>query len=131
VEVDEEKVAALRERVAREELKNVEVILGAYEDPKLPDGQIDLALTCLTYHHIEERRAYFSQLKKDLSPKGRVAHLDDRDDLPVPLRWLPTSGHTQNVAEMDDEMSAAGYALKQSFDYLLVQTFRIYVPQQS
>ena len=119
---------ALRKRVEREQLENVVVVFGEYEDPLLPDSGIDLALTCLTYHHIEDRTDYFARLRSDLAPGGRVAHLDDRDDLGVPLRWLPSAGHTSNVTEMDAEMTAAGYRRTASFDFLLVQSFRVYVP---
>jgi len=128
VEVEPEKVAALERFVAERSLANVEVIFGAYEDPNLPDGQVDLALTSLTYHHIEHPTNYFSALRVDLADGGRVAHLDDRDDLPVPIRWFPTRGHTQSVAVMDAEMAAAGYQQVETFDFLLVQAFRIYEP---
>jgi ubiquinone/menaquinone biosynthesis C-methylase UbiE len=128
VEVEPEKVQGLRDRVERERLDNVVVVFGEYEDPLLPDSGIDVAITCLTYHHIEDRPEYFSRLRSDLAPGGRVAHLDDRDDLGAPLRWLPSAGHTSNVAEMDAEMTAAGYRRTASFDFLLVQSFRVYVP---
>ncbi len=130
IEVEADKVAALRERVQRDGLANVLVVFGRYEDPLLPDAGIDTAFTCLTYHHIEDREAYFARLRRDLAPDGRVVHLDDRDDLSAPLRWLPTRGHTSNVAQMDAEMAAAGYRLSAIFDFLLVQTFRIYLPTE-
>jgi hypothetical protein len=86
-------------------------------------------MTCLTYHHIESRTPYFERLRAALASGARVAHLDDRDDLAAPLRWLPTRGHTQNVAQMDSEMEAAGYRLASSFDFLLLQAFRVYEPK--
>lgn len=129
VEVEPEKVDELRERVARDGLANVVVLLGRYEDPLLPDGEVNLALTCLTYHHIEDRVPYFERLRVDLAEAGRVVHLDDRDDLSAPLGWLPSAGHTSNVDEMDAEMDAAGYRRTRSFDFLLVQTFREYAPE--
>jgi len=110
-------------------LDNVEVVFGEYADPKLPDGQIDLAITALTYHHIDSRVEYFSNLQRDLSATGRVAHLDDRDDLPRPIRWLPTKGHWSNVDAMNDEMDRAGYARTASFDFLPLQSFQIFEPR--
>ncbi len=128
VEVEEELVEKLRAVREQERLDNVEVIFGGYQDPLLPDGQVDVALTSKTYHHIEGRVAYFARLRADLAPGGRVAHLDDRDDLSAPLRWLPTRGHTSNAAEIDAEMKAAGYRKLESFDFLLMQSFQIYSP---
>ena len=129
VEVEAEKIDELRERVARDGLSNVVVILGRYEDPLLPDGGVDLAMTCLTYHHIEDRVPYFERLRADLAPGGRVVHLDDRDDLSAPLAWV-TSGHNSNVDEMDAEMEAAGYDHTRHLDFLVAQAFREYVPRE-
>lgn len=129
VEVEEDKIDDLRARVAEEGWTNVEVVYGEYTDPRLPDGSVDLAMTCLTYHHIEDRVRYFSRLQADLAPGGRVVHLDDRSDLDAPLRWLPTSGHTSDPDEMDAEMQSAGYRRTRTFDLLLVQTFREYAPR--
>ena len=128
VEVEQEMVEELRERVAEEDLDNVVVILGEFTDPKLPDGEIDLAMTCLTYHHIEGQILYFSALQADLAPGGRVAHLDDRHDTPAPLSWLQSSGHSSDPAEIEREMAAAGYRRVASFDFLPVQSFQIFTP---
>jgi GPH family glycoside/pentoside/hexuronide:cation symporter len=128
VEVDEAKLATLRELADREGLDNVVVVHGAYADPRLPDGAIDLVLTCLTYHHIDARPAYFRDLRRDLSERGRVAHLDDRDDVSAPIRWLQSDGHWSNVEEMQREMREAGYRRTASFDFLPVQSFQIFVP---
>ena len=129
MEVDDEKVAALEERVSSESLDNVVVIRGRFEDPELPDGEIDLAMTCLTYHHIEERADYFRRLRVDLRPDGRVAHLDDRHDVRPPVRWLQSSGHWSDPAEVRAEMSEAGYGDVAAFDFLPLQSFQVFAPE--
>jgi ubiquinone/menaquinone biosynthesis C-methylase UbiE len=128
VEVEDELVALLEERVKRDSLSNVVVVLGQYTDPELPDGAIDLAITSLTYHHIEDREIYFRKLRADLSQRGRVAHLDDRHDVPPPFRWFQTSGHWSDPAEMRAEMSEAGYHHVETFEFLPVQSFQIFIP---
>ena len=128
VEVEEEKVNKLRQRVDDENLGNVVVVFGEFADPKLPDGEIDLAMTSLTYHHIDERERYFRKLRVDLATDGRVAHLDDRHDTPAPFSWLQASGHTSDPAEIQREMTDAGYRLDESYDFLPVQSFQIFVP---
>jgi len=128
VEVDDGLVEELLERVARESLDNVVVVRGRFDDPALPDGEIDLAMTCLTYHHIEERVVYFKQLQVDLSPRGRVAQLDDRDDVPPPFRWLQSAGHWTDPASMREEMAEAGYRRMEAFGFLPLQSFQIFVP---
>ena len=128
VDVEEEPIAALRALVANGSLANVEVVFGTFEDPLLPDREIDLVLTSLTYHHIDDRPAYFARLRLDLSGEGRVVHLDDRDDLPLLLRWMPTAGHWSSPERMHDEMTQAGYVRLDQFDFLLTQTFQVFEP---
>jgi arsenite methyltransferase len=128
VEVTDDLVSALEKRVERDGLTNVIVVRGQYADPQLPDGAIDLAMTSLTYHHIEDRAAYFRLLRDDLSPQGRVAHLDDRHDTPAPFSWLQSSGHYSDPAEMRAEMQEAGYRRVEVFDFLPVQSFQIFIP---
>lgn len=128
VEVEADLVAALEAFVEDEELGNVEIVLGAYDDPRLPDGGIDLAMTCLTYHHIDDRVVYFERLKADLRPGGRVAHLDDRPDSPAPISWFQGEGHWTDPALILSEMDAAGYAFATDFDFLPAQSFQVFVP---
>ena len=130
VEVEAELVAALEARVAREGFDNVEVVYGAYADPRLPDGGIDVALTCLTYHHIEDHVAYFRALRADLAPDARVVHLDDRPDAPAPISWFQTRGHWTAPARIASEMTEAGYTRTGSFDFLPSQSFQVFVPQE-
>lgn len=127
VEVESDKVEALRRRVDDEGMTNVEVVFGRYEDPMLPDATIDIAITSKTYHHIEDRVSYFRRLHDDLAPGGRVVHLDDRPDLPFPLSWV-TSGHTSDPDLIDSEMTAAGYQQLARHDFVYTQSFLIYGP---
>jgi arsenite methyltransferase len=128
VEVTDELVAQLEERVRHDGLSNVIVVRGEFHDPQLPDGGIDVAVTSLTYHHIEGRPIYFRQLQTDLSPGGRVVHIDDRPDAPAPFSWFQSDGHWTDPEEMRAEMSEAGYHPVESFDFLPVQSFQIFEP---
>ncbi len=127
VEVDPGLVAALEDRVERKGYGNVEVVYGAYDDPRLPDGEIDVAMTCLTYHHIEDRVAYFDRLRVDLSPGARVVHLDDRPDAPAPISWFQTSGHWTEPALIVSEMREAGFTRTAAYDFLPAQSFQVFV----
>lgn len=131
VEVEPDLVAKLEKRIAREGHPNVEVILGTYADPGLPKRGIDLAMTCLTYHHIEDRIDYFARLQSNLASGGRVAHLDDRPDSPAPISWFQSSGHWSESEDVVSEMTHAGYALSEAFDFLPAQSFQIFRPDDA
>lgn len=128
VEVDDAKLRELEARVAGAGLANVEVVRGTFTDPELPDRGIDLAMTCLTYHHIGDRIAYFRRLRTDLAARGRVAHLDDRPDVPAPFRWFQTEGHWSDPGAVREEMSEAGYRRVATHDFLPLQSFQVFAP---
>jgi predicted methyltransferase len=128
VEVDAKLVEKLESFVADKELHNVEVVFADYDDPRLPIASIDLAMTVLTYHHIEDRVAYFKRLRQDLRPGGRVAHLDDRPDSEPPISWFQADGHWSDPDALTEEMTAAGYRRLSSFDFLPAQSFQIFAP---
>src|SRR5262249_27498358 len=52
VDVDEAMNGYLRDRLRRAGIDNVEVILGRFDDPLLPNGGVDLVLVVDTYHHL-------------------------------------------------------------------------------
>jgi ubiquinone/menaquinone biosynthesis C-methylase UbiE len=126
VEVDDALVAEL-EREAREAgHDNVVVVRGEYQDPLLPDGEIDVALLCNAYHHIEDRVAYFDRLRSDLTPDARVALIDMKASLLV--RLVGPHGHWSAVETMTEEMAGASYTLDRRFDFLPVQSFTVFRP---
>ena len=129
VEVDADLVRRLERRVERDGLTNVEVVLGDGDDPGLPDGEIDLVMTCLTFHHIEDRVDYFTALRVDLAPGGRVAHLDDRPDALPPISWFQHDGHWTEPELIASEMAEAGYEREARFDFLPAQSFQIFAPR--
>jgi ubiquinone/menaquinone biosynthesis C-methylase UbiE len=124
VDIDDSLIAYLEERARDEGRANVVVVRGEFDDPKLPDGEIDLVFLANTYHHIEDRSDYFRRVLTDLAPNGRVAvvELDDRS-------WFPrVSGHHTPAERIADEMKRAGYRLEARHDPLERQSFQIFEP---
>jgi ubiquinone/menaquinone biosynthesis C-methylase UbiE len=125
VDVDDDMIAYLEQRVDDEGIGNVVVVRGKYEDPMLPDGRIDLLFTSNTYHHIQDRPAYFRRVLDDLAPDGRVAILELNDS-----SWFPrTFGHQTPKQTIVDEMNAAGYQLMDDFDVVDRQHFLVFEPK--
>ncbi len=124
VDVDEAMTSYLAERSEEEGRANVEVILGEFEDPRLPDGGVDVVFTSNTYHHIEGRQAYFRGVLADLSPVGRVAILELNDH-----SWFPrTFGHYTERDTIVSEMEEAGYTLEAEHDFIDRQSFLVFRP---
>ena len=125
VDVDDEVVGELARRFPPEST-NVETVLAKLEDPMLPDGSLDLVLIVNTYHHIEDRPAYFRKLKRDLRPGGRVAVIDPNQDLGGILGLTLDEGHKSSAPVVEQEMLEAGYRVDARHDFLPVQIFRVF-----
>lgn len=124
VDVEADIVDGLRARVTSRGYDNVEAVLGDYDDPGLPDREIDLVFLCNVYHHIDDRATYFSDLRRDLAPGARVAIIDIGAE--PPLRWLSPPDHSTDLETLVDEMAAAGYVVAGSFDFLPLQNFVVF-----
>jgi len=129
VDVDAEITRGLEDRFIAD--TEVEVVLGGFDDPGLPDGSIDLVLMVNTYHHIEDRPDYFRRLRVDLAPGGRVAILEPDEELTGFLSLLLDEGHTSRSAAVTKEMGAAGYRPSDHHDFLPIQIFEVFAPETS
>ncbi len=103
----------LRERVDRDELNNVRLVLGDPHDPRLPAKSVDLVTMIHMYHEIEQPFGLLANLAPALRPGARIAILDmDRR----------TDQHGTPPALLKCEMEAVGYR-QQSFHDLGVDGY--------
>jgi predicted methyltransferase len=118
VDVDPDMVDFLAEQAAEQGQSNVRPVLATTDDPRVPE-RVDLVFTSNTYHHLENRVAYFSALREHaLSPGGRVAIVEYRPE---------ATSHATARETIEQEMTAAGFRLEKSFDYLERQHFLVLV----
>jgi SAM-dependent methyltransferase len=80
----------LRERVDRDELTNVRLVLGDPHDPRLPKASVDVVTMIHMYHEIEQPFGLLTNLVPALRPGARIAILDmnrrtDQHGTPPPL----------------------------------------------
>ncbi len=124
VDVDREMNDLVAQAVKEKTIGNVEVILARLDDPLLPPTGVDLVLTVNTYHHFENRVAYFQKLRKYLRPGGRIAVIDfDR------RAWFEEMWKHYTPAEfIKREMEQAGYGLQRELTFLDRQSFLIFAP---
>jgi FkbM family methyltransferase len=75
VEVDKNYMPYLEKRRNEQELKNVKLVLGKFEDPMLPE-KVDLVFFHDVLHHIDKREAYLKTVAGYLKPNGRIAIIE-------------------------------------------------------
>ena len=69
-------INTLAQRVHREKLDNVAVILGDPENPKLPEGSFDRIFLVHMYHEVQSPYAFLWNLREGLKPGGEVILVD-------------------------------------------------------
>jgi len=76
----------------------------------LPDGSVDVVVMGAVYHELADRRAYLAEIRRMLSPGGRVA-IVDWDALPpgVERTMGPPVEERVPFATARDEVRAAGF----------------------
>lgn len=124
VDIEPDMARYLGERARREGLAHLVPVLGEPADAKLPEP-VDLVLVVDTYHHIEDRVAYFRKLQASLTPRGRLAIIDFRKGQPVG----PPDAHKLAPEQVREELKAAGYRQTASHGFLPHQYFLLFAPE--
>ncbi|HEV2490721.1 MAG TPA: class I SAM-dependent methyltransferase [Candidatus Acidoferrales bacterium] len=71
-----DRVEGIRSRAAKENLAQIETILGAPDDPHLPAGALDAALVVNAYHEFRDYDAMLQAIFRALKPGGLFAVID-------------------------------------------------------
>lgn len=79
-DVQRQMIESIERRVQREALRNVRLVLGTTEDPRLPAAALDAALIVDAYHEMDDRILLLRNLARSLKPGGRLGIVDFRLD---------------------------------------------------
>jgi arsenite methyltransferase len=121
VDIDETGLGIIKKEMNARGINNVVPIHAEPSDANLPDP-VDLVFTCDTYHHMNDRIAYFRSLTRYLKSDGRVAILDFH-----PHGFFSgLLGHGTAKETVRREMESAGYRLAAEFDIVESQHFQIF-----
>jgi ubiquinone/menaquinone biosynthesis C-methylase UbiE len=108
-------IEILERRIKNEGLTNVTAVLGGMDDPRLPAGEIDLAIMVDVYHELQQPQLFLQRLKPAFKPNGRLVLLEFRKEDPkVPILEV----HKMSVAEVKQELEAEGFVLDRVIDVL-------------
>jgi SAM-dependent methyltransferase len=103
-----EMLERLRQNAAKAGLDNIETILGAAGDPKLPPNRMDLVIMVDVYHELSQPQKMLRAIRASLKPDGRLVLLEYRKEDPaIPIRFE----HKMSVTEARTEVEAEGFKL--------------------
>ncbi len=109
VDIQPEMLRILRRRLESAEYRNVETILGAEADPRLPEKTLDLILMVDVYHEFAQPQKMLAKLRNALKDDGRMVLLEYRKEDP----WVPIRPeHKMSVAEAKLEVEEEGFELE-------------------
>ncbi len=99
---------------------NLETILAAPDDPRLPPRSADLIFFCDVVHHLGDRPAYYRKLANVLKPGGRIVVVDFYKK---PLPVGPPESMKLSEEEVIAEFQEAGFGLSKRLNILPYQYF--------
>ena len=71
-DVQPQMLEAIKRRVGREGLRNVEYVQGSFDDPRLPRGRLDAVLIVDAYHELANPIVLLRNVSASLKPTGRI-----------------------------------------------------------
>jgi ubiquinone/menaquinone biosynthesis C-methylase UbiE len=102
VDIQKEMLDAIRKRAKEKKVTNVEPVLGEENDPKLPEGKVDLILLVDVYHEFSQPYEMTQAMVKALKPGGRLVFVEFRmEDDNVPIKLVHKMTEKQVKKEME------------------------------
>jgi ubiquinone/menaquinone biosynthesis C-methylase UbiE len=105
----------LRQNMAQRKIDNVETVLGAEDDPRLPAASVDLELLIDVYHEFHHPREMLRHLRESLKPDGRLVLLEYRAEDPA-VKIRPE--HKMTLAMVKAEVEPEGFHLDKTIETL-------------
>jgi ubiquinone/menaquinone biosynthesis C-methylase UbiE len=98
----------IRARITRAGLKNVTLVLGEPDNPRLPEASLDLALMVDVYHELWDPQTVLAHIRRALKPEGRLVLIEYKGEDPsIPI--IPS--HKMTVAQAKLEVEHEGFTL--------------------
>ena len=114
-DIQSEMLEKLRANAQREKLTNIETVLGAEADPKLPPEKMDVVLLVDVYHEFSQPQQMLQHIRASMKADGRLILLEYRKEDPaVPIR----PEHKMSVPEVKAEVEAEGFKLDKVIETL-------------
>ncbi len=100
VDIQQEMLDLLAEKMAEAGITNVKGVLGTITDPKLPPNSVDVAIMVDVYHEFSHPYEMMQNICRSLKTGGRVVFVEYRaEDASVPIKRLHKMSALQVIKE--------------------------------
>lgn len=107
-DADERFINYLNDRIISEKKNNISSRKAEYEKPPVLEKEADIVFMVDVYHHIENRKEYFSLVKKGLKPNGEMVIVDFKKG---DFEHGPPNEMKIHQQDIINEMKLAGFDL--------------------
>jgi ubiquinone/menaquinone biosynthesis C-methylase UbiE len=120
VDVSEKYLEKLRARLQQDNVTNVDVVVGAVDDPRLAEGAFDAVLIYNAYHEMTTPVPILEAIFKALKPGGRLVMSEPlHDNVREATRAAQVKDHEIGLNFVRQEVQAAGFEIiEQRPDFL-------------
>ena len=124
VDIQPEMLEILKGRVEDEDLTGIVPVLGEFDDPNLPDNQIDWILLVDVYHEFENPDLMLAKMRQALKDSGKVALVEYRveDGTGDHIK----ADHRMSVHQVLSEWIPSGFELIELHEFLPSQHLFIF-----
>ena len=110
VDIREDRLAKLNNNASERELFNITTILGEYDDPKLPENELDVVVIMDTYHEMKDYMTILDHVKSSLKPSGRILIIEKlKSHAKNKTRQEQVAAHTLSPGFVKKELQEAGF----------------------
>ena len=110
VDVREDRLETLKGILKERDLENVNVILGDYDNPKLPKNTLDAVIIMDTYHEMTDYMTILKHVKTALKPGGRIIIIEkQKRKVRDQSRTSQTDAHSMSPKYVRKELLSAGF----------------------
>lgn len=123
VEIQDDAIAYLKNKVAELKANNVMVIKGSEKSPNLPENAVDLIIMVDVYHELLYPYEFLQAVKKALKPEGKLLLLEYKQEDPA-VAIKPE--HKMSVKQVEKELTAGGFRLIRNGQFMPIQHFLVF-----
>ena len=119
VEINQDYIKYINDRAKKENLPNIQTILGTEDDPKLPDNSIDAALILKSYHEIGQPVKVLEKLRRSFKKDALLGIIDrngNGDDHGIKKEQVIEEAKRAGFTEVDEY----DFTKADGMDYFLV-----------
>lgn len=125
-DISEKELDYLKRDIKRNNIKNIEIIVGEEEDPLFPDGKMDMVFMCYVFHELKKPVEFLENIKRGLKPGAKVVILDRDTE-----KNSSYSYHFLSKKEAVDIIKKTSYKLERIETFLEEDNIYILDPQNN